>query len=110
MPLLSTSQITAVLKKERLSENGNPLPFSKDPKAHLRRLLDDANLSPEEILENLSSQMRSAESDAVRLGAAKVALQMQGMLSDENNGAQFNVVININDSEYVDVNPILIPR
>ena len=106
MPLLSPSQIHSVLKKEIPP----PPSLRADPKAHLRQLLDNANLSPEEILDNLSSQMRSAESDATRLGAAKVALQLNGLLDNETQGGNFNVVINIRDTEFNEVNPILFPR
>ena len=80
-------------------------------KAELSRLLENANLSAPEVLEHVSLLMRGAESDGVRMNAAKVALELNGFLAkDDGAGRDFNVTIIINDPEHVGINPILIPR
>lgn len=103
MPILSPSQIHAVLRQELPSAGGD------GAKIGLPKLLAAANLTPEEILENLSGLMRGAEADSTRLRAAETALRLNGLLDKEQNGNNFSVTINILDSEF-EVNPILIPR
>lgn len=102
MPLLSPSQIHAVLKKEAAPATAS------GPKTPLKKLLEDANLTPEECLENLASLMRSAESDSTRLRAAETALKLNELLTADAK-PDFNVVINIVEGDY-EINPILIPR
>ncbi len=101
MPLLSPNQIHAALK---------PALREKSEKTNLLSLLEDANLTPQEVLENLASLMRSGETDGVRLRAAEVGLKLNGMLTDTNTKPDFTVTINIMDGEFRDLNPILIPR
>jgi hypothetical protein len=72
-------------------------------------MLQDSNLTAEEVLENLSSLMRSAEADSTRLRAAETALKLNGLLDVDQARPDFSVTINILDGDYT-VNPILIPR
>ncbi len=106
MALLNPRQICEVLKAE-----------APPPQAHAGRnsklsdLLEKNNLTADEVLDNLSSQMRSAESDSTRLRAAEIALKLNGLLDNKDDGkANFNVTINIHDTEFSQLNPILIPR
>ena len=101
MPLLSPSQIHSVLK------DFEPQPTTSES---LSDLLRKNNLTPDEILDQLSSQMRTAEQSSVRLGAAKLGLQLNGLLDSDNTKPDFQVTIIINDSEFGGLNPILIPR
>ena len=114
MPLLSPSQIHEVLRREGQAEPQSAKSPSKDK---LAKLLADANLSPEECLENLSSLMRSAEHDTIRLGAVKTALELNQLI--EKDGARANFTVNIQINNHIDgepdlplhaINPILIPR
>jgi hypothetical protein len=100
MPLLSPSQIHQVLKKT---------PREPGEKKNISQLLEDNNLSPEEVLDNLSAMMRAGDNDSTRLNAAKIALQLNGLLNKDDLAQVPNVVINIIDSNF-SVNPILIPR
>lgn len=100
MPLLSPNQIHQVLRNENLTPSNEP--------KNLKKLLEDSNLTAPEVLDSLSSLLRSSESDTTRMRAAETALKLNGLL---NGDAQpdFNVTIIIQDSEF-SVNPILIPR
>jgi hypothetical protein len=102
MPLLSPNQIHQVLKNEALD--------SPKTKSELESLLRNNNLSKEEVLENLALLMRSGETDGVRLRAAETALKLNGLLTGDDEKSNFSVTIIINDSQFVGVNPILIPR
>jgi len=105
LALLNPKQIYEVLKAET--------PPPARPQSHtseLSNLLEKNNLTADEVLCNLSSQMRSAESDAVRFQATKAALQLNGLLDSKDERSNFNVTINIIDSEFSSCNPILIPR
>ena|ERR1035438_6099271 len=103
MPLLSPSQIHAALRPaQNLAKRG--------VKTELSELLADNNLSPEEILMNLSSLLRSGENDGVRLRAAEMGLKLNKLLGDDSQRPDFSVTINIVDSEFTSLNPILIPR
>jgi len=104
VPLLSPSQIHEVLKKELPARSANG-----DNPGVLARLLENSNLTPEEVLLNLSSLLRSGETDAVRLRAAETALRLNGLLEKDSAAQNFSVTINIHDSDY-SINPILIPR
>lgn len=78
---------------------------------NLQKLLNDSNLSAPEVLENLSTLMRSGDSDSVRLRAAELGCKINGLLSADEAGKDFNVTIIIKDSVFGEgVNPILIPR
>lgn len=107
MALLNPKQIYEVLK----SETPPPAPRSGSrANSNLSLLLEKNNLTVDEVLDNLSSQMRSAESDAVRFQATKTALQLNGVLNQSDEKQNMNVTINIIDSEFSQLNPILIPR
>lgn len=101
MPLLSPNQIHQVLRQEKVETT------TSEPK-NLKRLLEDSNLTAPEVLENLSSLLRSAESDTTRMRAAETALKLNGLLNGDVQ-PDFNITIVIQDSEY-SINPILIPR
>lgn len=101
MPLLSPQQILRELRPE---------PIRKEATESLASLLEKNNLTPDEILDQLSSQMRSSDQASVRLQAAKIGLQLNGLLDSEERKQDFNVTIIINDSEFGSLNPILIPR
>jgi hypothetical protein len=104
MPLLSPSQIHAALRPaQTLNKNSAK-------RTELSELLADNNLSPEEILMNLSSLLRSGENDGVRLRAAEMGLKLNKLLGDDSQRPDFSVTINIVDSEFTSLNPILIPR
>lgn len=100
MPLLSPNQIHQVLRNENVAAVNEP--------KNLKKLLEDSNLTAPEVLDNLSSLMRSAEQDSTRMKAAETALKLNGLLSGDTQ-PDFNVTIIIQDSEF-SVNPILIPR
>lgn len=102
MPLLDPKQIHAVLQREAI-------PAARRERSDLSQLLEDANLSPSEVLEQLSNVMRCGETEGNRLRAAETALKLNGLLTPEDH-RDFTVIINISDSEFGDINPILIPR
>lgn len=104
MPLLNPTQIHKVLT------DSNILPKRDGSKEQLPSLLADANLSAEEVLEHVSSMMRSGENDGVRLRAAEMGLKLNGLLQDNKNAGFIPITIVINDGGQLDVNPILIPR
>lgn len=104
MPLLSPSQIHKVLKECSTAA------ASKAAVGSLQDLLEKNSLTPDEVLENLSSQMRSAGNDATRLRAAEIALKLNGLLNSDENRPDFHITINIIDSDFSGVNPILLPR
>src|SRR5580698_6005258 len=101
MPLISPRQLHAAL--------GSPTPQKLQNKKDLVELLENNNLTPDEILLNLSSLMRSGENDGVRLRAAEMGLKLNKLLGDDSQRPDFSVTINIVDSDY-SLNPILIPR
>jgi hypothetical protein len=104
--MLSPSQIHKVLAKEQLQELEEPQSVSR-----LSRLLESSGLTPLEVLEQVSNLMQMGDSGAVRLGAAKTALELNGLLrNDKSAGEAFSVTIIINDAEHIGINPILIPR
>ena len=106
MALLSPQQIHSVLKEEaKAQRTANP-----QAAVNLSELLAKNNLTPDEILDNLSSQMRTAETPATRLRAAEIGLRLNGLLDSENVRPDFHVTINILDSEFSGMNPILLPR
>lgn len=100
MPLLSPNQIHEALK---------PIRKEQSEKQSLQDLLEKNNLSPDEVLDNLSAMLRAGDNDSTRLNAAKIALQLNGLL-DKNETANIpSVTINIIDSNF-SLNPILVPR
>ena len=100
MPLLSPSQVHGALREVRKADKNE---------TDLSKLLADNNLTAGEVLDNLSSMMRSGDSDSVRLKAAETALKLNGYLGRDDERPDFNVTIIIQDGEF-SVNPILIPR
>jgi len=100
MSLLSPAQIHKVLREQTAQKN--------DP-GSLADLLEKNNLSADEVLMNLGSEMRSAEQASVRVKAAEIALKLNGLLSGDEK-PDFHVTIVISDSEYSGQNPILFPR
>jgi hypothetical protein len=52
----------------------------------------------------------TAETPATRLRAAEIALKLNGLLDSDNTKPDFIVNITIMDSEFSQINPILIPR
>lgn len=107
MPLITPSQIHKVIKAEIAPSDRAA---EKQTLTKLSKLLEDANLTAPEVLENLSSMMRSGESDGVRLRAAETALKLNGLLDSDTEKNQFSVQIIIKDSQFASINPILIPR
>jgi hypothetical protein len=103
MPLLSPLSPASV--KEVLKEAKT---ISKS--ANLEELLEANGLGPEEVLQNLGSLTRCAEVEGNRLRAIEMGIKLNGMLRDDEGLKVPIVNIIINDSEYVGVNPILIPR
>ncbi len=106
MPLLNPTQIHSVLKESGVVHSRN----EDGPKGQLPSLLANASLSAEEVLEHVSSMMRSGENDGVRLRAAEMGLKLNKLLGDDSQRPDFQVTINIIDSEFASLNPILIPR
>ena len=103
--LITPSQIHQVLKEPTANLTKGP------DRSALGRLLENANLSPAEVLEHVSILMRSGENDQVKLGAAKVGLELNGLLGDEENAKRdFTVNINIVGAVPGSINQILIPR
>ena len=106
MSLLNPKQIYEVLQAEK----GPTQKVSDlDPKS-LSTLLAKNGLTPDEVLEQLSHQLMTAETPATRLRAAEIALRLNGLLDSENTRPDFHVTINILDSEFSGMNPILLPR
>lgn len=53
--------------------------------------------------------MRTGDTSSARLSAAKIGLQLNGLL-DQDAIKPMNVTIIIQDSQFNQVNPILVPR
>lgn len=103
MPLLLPNQLNNVLQALPGREK------KETSKSTLKDLLESSSLGEEEVLDVLGTLMRGADTSAVRLQAAKTAMQLHGMLSGDE-GVKIPVVnIVIRDSEFT-LNPILIPR
>lgn len=77
---------------------------------HLSDRLERAGLDPDSVLDQVGSIMRCAEREETRLGAAKIGLQLGGLLNKDDviNIPVVNIIIQ--DNEYGSINPILIPR
>ena len=105
MSLLNPKQIYEVLQAEAPRAKAIP----SDPQS-LVSLLVKNGLSPDEILEQISHEMKTAENPTARISAAKVGLQLNGLLDSDNTKPDFHVTINIMDSEFSGMNPILLPR
>ena len=98
MPLLSPNQIKSVLRET--AKNGTPL----------EELLRANSLGPEELIEELGSTVRSADSTAMKLKGLEMGFKLNKLLGNNEDGPQVPVVnIIINDVQF-ELNPILIPR
>ncbi len=109
MALLSPTQIhpqqiKAALAESRI-EKSEPLNARS-----VQELLAKHQLTADDALECLGDAMRSGESSAIRQRATETALKLNGLLDKDSNKQDFNVTINILDSEFRNQNPILIPR
>ena len=106
MAILSPSQIHAVLKEEQkataLRQQGAAI--------NLSELLEKHTLTADDALESLNSNMRFGDSSSIRQRAVETALKLNGLLDSENAKPDFHVTINILDSEFQGMNPILLPR
>ena len=102
MPLLQPSQIHEVLKESGLR---------KEPgdKSDLKQLLEEANLTPEDCLDQVASLMRSGANENTRLSATKMALELNGLLNKDTVKNAPVFIINVN-GENIGLNPILVPR
>jgi hypothetical protein len=103
MPLLSPSQIHQVLKSEDIS------PLKKKDPDSLEKLLERTNLTKEEVLEQISFEMKCGDTSTSRVAAARIGLELNG-LGKNDDIKPMNVTIIINDSQFNGYNPILIPR
>lgn len=103
---LNPNGIREVLREADLVPKERDL-SSKDD---LQRLLKDSNLSKEEVLSEVGLLMRTGETGSVRISAAKIGLQLNGLGSDEEIKVPFMVNIIIKDSQFTEINPILVPR
>jgi hypothetical protein len=111
MPLIDVSNpkqnegIHRILKESGLLPQGKP-----GEKKTLQDELNAAGLSLGEILGRVREISENGETDSVRLGASKAALEMHGVLKQESVKTVPQVNITIVDSQSVAINPILIPR
>jgi hypothetical protein len=104
MPILSPKQIHAVIQESKAAA------APQTAHAELGELLSKHNLTPDDVLENLRSNMTIGDTAAVRQRAIETALKLNGLLDSDTQKPDFIVNINIIDPQYTDVNPILIPR
>lgn len=112
MALLSPTQIHPKQIKAAIEEAAIakvPETASADSKT-LQGLLAKHQLTADDALESLADVMRSGESAAIRHRATETALKLNGMLDKDSNKQDFHVTINILDSEFKSMNPILLPR
>lgn len=103
MPILNPLAIDTVLQEAGLRRK---VPSNKQ---ELSDLLDNSNLSKEEVLETISELMRGADSSSTRLAAAKIGAELNGLLVEDASKTVPVVNIVIHDSEF-SLNPIVIPR
>ncbi len=110
MALLSPTQIhpqqiKEALQQSRIEKVGEPLNAKS-----VQELLAKHSLTADDVLEQLGDVMRNGESGAIRHRAAETGLKLNGLLDKDANKQDFHVTINILDSEFNKMNPILIPR
>jgi hypothetical protein len=108
MSILNPNSLTPAIRQALKDSGLNEKP--RNLKSNLESLLEDSGLSPEKTLEEVARLMVFAEQENTRLAAAKISLQLNRILSDDDVKAVPIVNIIINDSEYAQINPILIPR
>lgn len=110
MALLTPTQIHPKQIKAAIEESAIAKAEGSPDAKSLQGLLAKHQLTADDALESLSDVMRSGESAAIRHRATETALKLNGMLDKDSNKQDFHVTINILDSEFRGVNPILIPR
>jgi|SRR5665647_2410931 len=103
MPLLSPSQIHKVISESQPAA-------TRALQGELGQLLSKHNLTPDDALERLSDEMGSGANSGTRMRAIETALKLNGLLNTAEAVPDFHVTINILDSEFSMMNPILIPR
>lgn len=103
MAILSPSQIHKVLIEEAAVH-------SPKNAGSLTALLEKHSLTPDDALLELRNAMVSGGSDSTRQRAIETALRLNGLLDTDQNRPDFHVTINILDSEFSGMNPILLPR
>lgn len=108
MAILNPSQIHAVLKEEKAAAAASA--GAKVDPASLAALLEKHSLTPDDVLENLRSNMIAGDTGAIRQKAVDTALKLNGLLNSEGTQPDFRVIINIIDPQFAELNPILIPR
>lgn len=99
MPLLSPTAIKNVLKESGIKKD-----------LELKDLLGANSLGPEELIEELGHVVRGADSSAIKLRGIETGLKLNGLLTNNDAPQMPTVNIIINDPQYTDVNPILLPR
>lgn len=72
--------------------------------------LERVGLTGLEVLNTVANEMRSGETSQVRLKAAEIGLKLNGYLKGDDSPMAPHVTIVIKDSQYTEINPILIPR
>lgn len=82
----------------------------KGERSELSTALAANGLGLSEVLSRVRELSENGETDNVRLGANKMALEMHGALRSDNAKQIPTVNITIIDSASVAVNPILLPR
>lgn len=78
----------------------------------LSDLLEINGLSPEDVISNVGSMMRTAENENNRLSAIKLGLELNKLIGSKGNDGNLGPVVNIVITGFnpTEVNPILIPR
>lgn len=112
MPLMNPNQLTSGIKEVlKVSKIAPDDAFEEEggKQKKLKTLLHENGLSPQEVLYEVGSMMRTGETGTVRMRAAEVGLKLNRLL-DEGGGTPFQVNIVIKDSQFASINPILIPR
>jgi len=100
MALLNPNQIKSVLRESGLSTK----------QEDVKKLLDVEGLGVSELITELGSVVRGADSSAMKLKGIETGLKLHGVLQRDDVVQVPQVTIIINDSEHSEINPILIPR
>jgi hypothetical protein len=100
MPLLSPRQIRSVLAETGTAKDQN----------EITKLLEQNSIGPDNLIEELGSTIRGADSTAMKLRGIELGLKLNKLLGAGEDGPAAPVVnIIINDAVFAE-NPILIPR
>ena len=118
MALLSPSQLNPQIQKALKISGLDPGPVNPANLANPANLRADfeitlakSGLDAPTVLKQVGELMVYAEQENTRLAAAKIGLQLNKLLdSDEAKIGPPIVNIIIQDSEYINLNPILLPR